>query len=181
MQQFLQILENVCLTPESITDTFLSNIGYLRKFDQLVCLTGTLGPSSDLQCIEKYLGPNLDFDQAVVPKHCPDRIADLTPLVCSSLKSKGEHLDDWSSNVLETVVSVVRSGRPVLIICQDISSSKNIKELLASNVVEKPWQSMKTYSLNIAIEDERQDFDENHELGVGDIVVTTNIGGRGAF
>ena len=237
LHQFLQMKEKLKLSSESLPSTFYSNIGFLRKYEQLIGLTGTLGSEADLKCIEKYLGASKPFDYAIIPKYCRDKVIDIPALVCDSNTSFNNNTilyesDDWLLTIYQQILRVTNSERPILIISQDIKTSQKIEKFLkaTTRVITKLklwgrclaskkksdntskslvrllqltgyerglmrdrrfiellwqyvalWSSLKEYTLNIAREDDSSaaKWSENQKLSAGDIILTTNIGGRG--
>lgn len=159
LHQFLQLKHNLNLTTESLTSCFISNLGYINQYqhNKIFGLTGTLGsgPEQDL------ISTTYQVDYARIPTYKPKKIQELQPLIIDD--------EDFLPFVALDAREKTAEGRAVLIICETIKELKELKEFLR-NYTSRP---IKTYS------DEESAYIVEEKIDAGEIIIATNIAGRG--
>ena len=161
VHQFLQLKHTRRLTPESLKAVFLSNMNYYKRYGEKIAgVTGTLGTQVEQEILGKIY--NVGFFQ--VPRFKPELFIQLPGRMYSDRTS-------WLNGILETVNEQIKDSgenrRAVLIICDNVSDVLDIKERLRSD-----YPDAKDYKSSY----EKFEIDE---MRPGDVIVATNLAGRG--
>lgn len=161
LHQFLQIKHNLCLTYESLTSCYVSNINYIKRYGcKLSGVTGTLGSKPERNLLASVF--NLEF--SVIPPHKPKQFIQLDGKICAD--------DKFVNDVAAAALSQI--SRAVLIVCACIFDVK----IIAKDIVR--MASAARLAPNIVIyQDETDAHITSTTLDVGDIVIATNLAGRG--
>lgn len=157
LHQFLQLKHNLRLTNENMTSCFISNMGYIKMYDHISGLSGTLGSNSE----REFLSFCYSVETAKIPTYRPKRFKQLST----------EVTDDelFIKDIVTVALNLVRiEKRAVLIICETIKDADEIFQIL----------KLKHDSVQL-FKDESSSFNSTVPLQLGDIVVATNIAGRG--
>ncbi|VDI42743.1 Hypothetical predicted protein [Mytilus galloprovincialis] len=163
LHQFLEIKHGKKLSQLTLVTNFMSNQEYFRHYEgQIFGVSGTLGTERE----KSFLKRQFSLDCQKIPTHQLKVFKELPGIICSS-----KH--DWIDEIKETVCAQVKSDinkRAVLVICEDINTAEELKRVLT--MTDCP--SVALYTRN----------DENNEnieskLRAGDVIVATNIAGRG--
>ncbi|CAF1339755.1 unnamed protein product, partial [Didymodactylos carnosus] len=165
LHQFLQVKHKLRISAESLTTNFLSNVGYFSRYNKnLFGLTGTLG-SKDAQELIRYIY-NVDF--VIIPsykytqfKAFPDKLT----------RSEQEWLNECTKSIYHEAKI---NQRAVLVICETKSDTTKIYEKL----IEKDREIKKQIKLYTRSDNDEQNAIDN-ELDCGQIIVATNLAGRG--
>jgi hypothetical protein len=159
LHQFLQLKHNLHLTSESLTSCFISNLGYINKYgDKIFGLTGTLGSEAE----QELLSSIYNVSYAKIPTYKEKKFIEID----------GEVVDDevFSKQVADGTISEVNNGRSSLIICETIKDAKTIQEVLKRKNEDI---IIKTFF------DEENAHITEAEIKPGEVVIATNIAGRG--
>ncbi|KAM6919227.1 uncharacterized protein FYW49_008750 [Xenentodon cancila] len=167
LQQFIEIKHQIKLSTISAMTNYISNISFFKKYQgKIYGTTGTLGGKTDILFLQD-LYPNLSAYK--MPTFNRKKLFELE----GSLKKSPE---EWKSEIKHTVMVQIspnsyRDGRAALVICETINKAKEIYEELKSSV---PGEII-LYC--------RSDKDSlskiEKELLPGDVIVATNLAGRG--
>ncbi|RZB41657.1 uncharacterized protein BDFB_010502, partial [Asbolus verrucosus] len=152
---------NLHLTFESLTSSFISNIGYIKNYaDKFIFgLTGTLGSRAE----QELLSNIYNINYAKLPTYKQKTFDELPGLVTND--------SSWHILLTVEVMEKIDEGRAVLVICE------TEQDLLT---VEKNLQILQNVDFRIRIfanEDNAKETDE--KVKIGDIILATNIAGRG--
>jgi hypothetical protein len=163
LHQFLQIKHLLRMEATTVFSPSISNLGLFKRYgNRIYGLTGTLGGSSS-QAFLKYVYP---VDLAFIPTFHVKRFLERPGIL---VLNEGE----WARVITETVLAEIAKKRAVLIICESINAVDTIESALlkAHNQPSK----IKRYS--------RNDNDESSIVAKtaeeGDIIIATNLAGRG--
>jgi len=160
LHQFLQLKHNLHLTSESLTSCFISNLGYINKYgDKIFGLTGTLGSEAE----QELLSSIYNVHYAKIPTYKEKKFIEID----------GEVIDDeiFSEKVADNAISEVEdNGRSSLIICETIKDAKAIQEILRRKNGDI---TIRTFF------DEENSHITEEEINPGEVVIATNIAGRG--
>jgi preprotein translocase subunit SecA len=170
LQQFLQLKHGLRLTAESCNTSYISNIGFVKRYikmDQeeptIFGLTGTLGGEKERELLSKsYNG--IDFLE--IPTF-EKKIFTKEPTILKKTE------DEW----LECIVSdaILRAEeRAVLIICETIADAELIYNRIS--LYKKLYNQQK--ALKCYLKDDQSNVTEE-KMDIGDILVATNLAGRG--
>lgn len=171
LHQFLQIKHGCKITPESITTNFISNVTFFQRYikkdedgqiirNDLYGLTGTLGSKKS----KELLHETYEVDSVTIPTFKQKQHKELSPII------KGDK-EDWYNNIIESNLNKLENGRGVLIITKYIEEIDEIKKrLIARGYDESKIKLYRTEQDSSVVE---------QELKSGEIVIATNIAGRG--
>ncbi|KAL4467846.1 hypothetical protein ABPG74_013181 [Tetrahymena malaccensis] len=159
LHQFIQMKENVTVTPMNMTVNFVSNIYmFLLYKSNLVGLTGTLGSFKSIEVLQQFY----HVDTLKIPPFKPRKLQILPPIIENTTQ-------DFQRTLINEIGQQMNKGRPCLIISESEKFSKHI-----SKVISKKIQNIKIieyYSGNQSIEkDQINDFC---------VILSTNLAGRG--
>ncbi|XP_065087810.1 uncharacterized protein LOC135709426 [Ochlerotatus camptorhynchus] len=169
LTQFLQMKEGLKMDPEGISTNFISNVSFFQRYgSNIYGLTGTLGEESTQGFLQEMYGT----DMVVIPPYKSIDIAnnensgyrckELAPLVLSNLGR-------WFQSLKENAVYHAENGRGVLVICKYINQVRHL-----SNMLKKVYDSKKI----VTYTGEEACF-EKDTINSGEIIIATNIAGRG--
>ncbi|CAM2721942.1 unnamed protein product [Rotaria socialis] len=162
LHQFLQIKHGAKITPESFTTNFISNVTYFKRYSpNIFGLTGTLGSSNARQ----LLNETYEVDSVIIPPFKQKQYKELTPIIC-------DDEDDWYLNIVQSSMNKLNNGRAVLIITKYIRQVEEINNRLIDAGYDK--EKIKLYKTE---EDSAKAIKQ--ELKHGEIIIATNIAGRG--
>ncbi|XP_062709669.1 uncharacterized protein LOC134288539 [Aedes albopictus] len=169
LTQFLQLKEGLRMDPEGISTNFISNVSFFQRYgSNIYGLTGTLGEQSTQNFLQTMYGT----DMIVIPPYKTTditnnemsgyRCKELAPLVLFNLKT-------WYQSVKENALYHAQNNRAVLVICKYITQARNI-----ANMLRKVHDPRKIFIYT----GEETKFEKN-AVDSGEIIVATNIAGRG--
>ncbi|XP_053695325.1 uncharacterized protein LOC128742863 [Sabethes cyaneus] len=162
LHQFLQLKHNLHLTAESLTSCFISNLGYINKYgSRIFGLTGTLGSEAEQQLLASIY--NVGF--ARIPTYKEKKFLELG----------GEVVDDeiFAEYIADDTLEELKLGRSVLIICETIKDAKSVREELRELLASGGKFAIRTFF------DEENARITEKEIHPGEVVIATNIAGRG--
>ncbi|XP_069380456.1 uncharacterized protein [Paralichthys olivaceus] len=167
LQQFVEIKHQIKLSTISTVTNYISNLSFFEKYQgKIYGTTGTLGSETDMLFLQD-LYPNLSACK--MPTFNRKKLFE----VKGALETSAE---EWKSKITRVVMDQIcpnsyREGRAALVICETISKAKELYEKLKSVI---PGQII-LYS--------RSDKDSlskiDKTLDPGDVIVATNLAGRG--
>lgn len=166
LQQFLQIKEGLRITAESLITNFLSNKAYFNRYsNRILGLTGTLGSVESRRLLSKVY--SVDFVN--IPRYKARPFIEKQAIITNSKK-------EWLEEVINTALSEVDKKRASLIICETKKQADKICNEL-QNIYRQTDRKGKIVPYT------RDDNNENKAvestLNAGDIIVATNLAGRG--
>ncbi|KAJ3660162.1 hypothetical protein Zmor_004630 [Zophobas morio] len=161
LHQFVQIKHNIELTYETLTSSYISNLGYVNMYKDvnIYGMTGTLGSEAEQDLLSKIY--KIDF--AKIPTFRAKQFRELPGTVVED--------DDWAERVAVEILSFVDQGRAALVVCE------SEEDLMA---VEQNLQLLKDDEFRVRFYYREEHADETTEkVKVGDVILATNIAGRG--
>ncbi|CAI5640753.1 unnamed protein product [Oreochromis niloticus] len=167
LQQFVEIKHQVKLSTISTVTNYISNVSFFEKYQgKIYGTTGTLGSKADIQFLQD-LYPNLSVCK--IPTFNRKKLFE----VKGTLKKTAE---EWKSEIKHVVTAQIspnsyRDGRAALVICETINKAKEICEELKSCI---PGEII------LYCRSDRDSLSKiDKELLPGDVIVATNLAGRG--
>lgn len=164
LHQFLELKHKLKLSNMTHISNYMSNVGLLQKYGaEIFGLTGTLGQQAEMETLEKLYG----IKTCQIPVFKRKKFFEVEGVIV-----------DEETKWIETICNVVsaqikgtcyRGQRAALIICETINRAKTIKRSLRD-------KEAKLFVSNNM--DNRAIFEK--ELVGGDIIIATNLAGRGA-
>ncbi|XP_045022952.1 uncharacterized protein LOC116934018 isoform X1 [Daphnia magna] len=178
LHQFLQLKHALKLSPISLKAVFMSNVGFFeqRKNAALYGMTGTLG--STAEC--KLLGDVFRVDFFKMPRFrrrfCLEEDHLLSPT-----------RTQWLDNLVGATKAQVDAKRAVLVVCENIASAEAAyNKLLFAYKQEDQSKKGTEATIRVNISKYVSSFDKGFQkkqhdssLAPGDIIVATNLAGRG--
>ncbi|XP_034554915.1 uncharacterized protein LOC117823798 [Notolabrus celidotus] len=167
LQQFVEIKHKVKLSTISVVTNYVSNISFFEMYDgKIYGTTGTLGTKADIQFLQG-LYPSLSACK--MPAFNRKKLFEVKGTLTTSA-------EEWKSEIKHVVMDQIspnsyRGGRAALVICETINKATEVCEELKSCI---PGEII-LYC--------RSDNDSlskiEKELLPGDVIVATNLAGRG--
>ncbi|CAF1360898.1 unnamed protein product [Adineta ricciae] len=163
LHQFLQIKHGLKMTPLTVTTNYLSNVGLFTRYGtQIYGLTGTIGSKNAQNLLQKIY----DIDTVIIPPFKEKR-----HMAFDSILTMSD--DQWLNTIVSSSVSHAQNRRAVLIICETRLDAKAIsKELQRAD----PTCLIRLYTDNT---DAVESNAVNDKIQHGEIIVATNLAGRG--
>ena len=170
LQQMLEMKHQLQLSPMSVVTNFISHIGFFRRYKDegmLFGLTGTIGADSDCEVPKRLY----NFHPCRIPTFRQRLLYERDPILV-----QGDRIH-WLNKIQCVLKSVTgpqpdkTPGRAALVLCEDIRTAKEISDHLSTC-----GQRAVLYTRNDV---EGCDSFEDEERDSGDIIVATNLAGRG--
>ena len=158
LHQFLQLKHNLRLSVESLKAVYMSNISFFtRYYRNIMGVTGTLGSEEEHALFKKLYQNTLIVK---VPTNKPPKMIIELPVCCSTK-------EEWEGAVYLDVVEKLESNRTVLLVCEDIEAAKHVQRFMKGI---NPILYFRSY---------QQKLEEKPSFGPGQLIIATNIAGRG--
>uniref|UniRef100_A0A2M4B8K5 Putative preprotein translocase subunit seca n=1 Tax=Anopheles marajoara TaxID=58244 RepID=A0A2M4B8K5_9DIPT len=162
LYQFLQLKHGCKLSLQNLKAVFISNVSYFKKYKTLNGLTGTLGTKRDRDLLQQIH----DVDYVIIPTAESKQFHEEKSLVCTTK----EH---WKSQILEEANQITNDQkRSVLIICETVNVVNDLYQLFG----RRKERHVHTYTRDY---EQFEVAKDGHELNPGQIIIATNLAGRG--
>lgn len=163
LHQFLQLKHQLPISPMSLITNYLSVSSFFKKYRIIYGVSGTLGTPAQ----RKFLFSTYCTDTVFIPTFKPRQLQELQASIVPNEKI-------WLTRIVDNALREVAAGRAVLIIADSKLNAKKIIEKLKS----------KKTQINNLIEytdsdDQNQKSQLDQPANAGDIIVATNLAGRG--
>lgn len=169
LTQFLQLKEGLSIDPEGTATNFISNVSFFKRYrKEIYGLTGTLGEQST----NEFLHEMYDTDMVVIPPYKQQTIInnDHTPYLCKELSPiVVSDQSKWYKSIINQSLYHATHKRAVLIICKYIN-----QVVYLSNELIKQHRHDKVFKYT----GQETSFNKSN-IDAGEIIVATNIAGRG--
>ena len=163
----LALKENLTLSPKQLATNYLSNIGLFRRYKKNIYgLSGTLGG----EITRSFLGKTYQVNTLTIPPHqaCKIKQPLLSPFLCKELQPIACHSpESWQQAICDDIQQHVRLGRAVLTILPYIKDVNTIQACLQRLGTTNVY----TYTGEHPLQKET--------TTTGDVILATNIAGRG--
>lgn len=173
LHQFLQLKHCCRLSPISLKAVFVSNVFFLKRYEFINGLSGTLGSSEE----SKTLVDLYEADLIKIPTNRPKVFYEHVPVIASNR-------EQWVANIYEEICDQVSASRSVLLICEDIKQLGYVHAGLirmfnndknTSEEVNECFSNLSTYKR----EHDEFNFEDEHKLEPHRLIIATNLAGRG--
>ena len=167
LQQFLEMKHQLALTPLSTVTNYLSNFHYFKRYTNGVYgVSGTLGDDAD----STFLSKHFKVTCFPIPTHKHKKLIEM-PMIQTD---GGENA--WIEAVCQKTRSAISpkqwcKGQAALVVCEDMKTAIKLQAELGKVVSSPDKITMYTRSDRHTI--------EGMDFGPGQIVIATNLGGRG--
>ena len=180
LQQMLEMKHGLCLSPLSLVTNFMSNIEFFSRYAQgngcIYGLSGTLG--LDTTTTTKVLRDLYEVQACSIPTHKVRKLYEKPAIIVQG----GQ--EEWFERIVDALKEAVPSKedggdclwkkRAVLILCEDIKTASSLRDFLLD---DKKWEEKKV--LLYAHSNSEEHSAINKSLEPGDIIIATNLAGRG--
>ncbi|EFN77119.1 Protein translocase subunit secA [Harpegnathos saltator] len=163
LHQFLQLKHGCRLSTQSLKAVFVSNVRYLKLYNNLYGLTGTLGSQRERDLLREIY--QVDF--VTVPTTKLRKFKEYCPIVCPNPQ-------EWHQQICSEADTYIKAGRSVLIICETVRDVESVYSKLYAKNIYINTMNLHTYTRDY------ESFDMATEyLCEGQIIIATNLAGRG--
>ncbi|XP_058251050.1 uncharacterized protein LOC131356177 isoform X2 [Hemibagrus wyckioides] len=162
LQQFLEMKHQLTLSPLSNVTNYMSNSNFFKRYLRgkgIFGVSGTLGGDAD----KGFLARHYKTDSYVIPAHQRQKVTELP-----AVQVRGG-TEQWIQTICATVTRVSKRGQVVLVVCEDVNTANALNNEIAAETKHLVTMYTMSESHNI----------ENQEFNKGQIIITTNLGGRG--
>uniref|UniRef100_A0A914W311 Chloroplast protein-transporting ATPase n=1 Tax=Plectus sambesii TaxID=2011161 RepID=A0A914W311_9BILA len=175
LHQFLQLKHGCKLTMIGLKAVFISNVSYFKLYQNIYGLSGTLGSAEEKQLLSKLY--NVDLIR--VPTCKPKNFHEEGPMIAS-------YTDIWMDNLFAATCKKLQENRSVLIIAESVKDveyiEKQLKQRSASNDTLQNVALIEGFQQMHVYKREHEEFrfvQGNDELASAQVIVATNLAGRG--
>ncbi|KAK4026447.1 hypothetical protein OUZ56_015444 [Daphnia magna] len=163
LHQFIQLKEGCKLSLQSLKAVFISNAMYIKQYDSISGLSGTLGSKQEQQFLCETFKGCLHFP-TLLPKFFVEKLAKV-------LSTENE----WLDAIIEETKTIMKEGRSIVIFCKFIKDVNLVHQRLKSSIPElKENNRLHRYTRDYV-----KFVFEGTELDIGHVIVATNLAGRG--
>ena len=177
LHQFLQLKHNLPVSPESLKAVFLSNLFFLKQYGkQIYGLSGTLGSADEENCLAKVF----KVEAFKMPRAHGEKFVRKAPVVTSEVAA-------WADAILGEVRHQLQPGataepayapvkkepRATLIVCDTIDDVHKLEKKLRPHFPDLHTYTSAQQQLAFL------DHDHPREVRPGDLIIATNLAGRG--
>ena len=163
LHQFLQLKHGLEVSPESLKAVYLSNRFFFKQYGhRLVGMTGTLGSEAERAALTELYG----VDCLKLPRAYGERYTQKAPVVAGDPNA-------WVDAIRAEVAAQKESGRATLVVCNTIDDVMSLSEHLKSVAPDLHTYTSANQELAFLAPDEPR------EVSAGDVIIATNLAGRG--
>ncbi|KAK3546545.1 hypothetical protein QTP70_026927 [Hemibagrus guttatus] len=162
LQQFLEMKHQLTISPLSNVTNYMSNSHLFKRYlsgKGIFGVSGTLGEDAD----KGFLARHYKTDSYVIPAHQRRKVTELP-----AVQVRGG-TEQWIQTICATVSKVSKRGQAVLVVCEDVNTANVLNDKIAAETQHLVTMYTMSESHNI----------ENQKFNRGQIIITTNLGGRG--
>ncbi|XP_053089562.1 uncharacterized protein LOC113524094 isoform X2 [Pangasianodon hypophthalmus] len=162
LQQFLEMKHQLTLSPLSTVTNYMSNSNFFKRYlsgKGIFGVSGTLGGDAD----KGFLARHYKTDSYVIPAHQRQKVTELP-----AVQVRGG-TEQWIQTLCATVSKGSNRGQVVLVVCEDVNTANEFNDKITAETKHSVTKYTMSESHNI----------ENQEFNKGQIIITTNLGGRG--
>ncbi|KAF5896891.1 uncharacterized protein DAT39_013401, partial [Clarias magur] len=162
LQQFLELKHQLSLSALSNVTNYMSNSHFFKRYLRgkgIFGVSGTLGGDAD----KDFLARHYKADCYIIPAHQRQKVTELP-----TVQVRGG-TEQWIQTLCATVSKVSNRGQVVLVVCEDVNTANKLNDKMAA----KTKHSVTMYTMSESHNIEKQEFNN------GQIIITTNLGGRG--
>ncbi|KAM4714712.1 protein translocase subunit SecA-like [Anableps anableps] len=166
LQQFLEMKHQSKLSDMTIITNYMSNVGVFQKYkSQIYGLSGTLGQNTEIETMRTiYEGIKI----CQIPSYKRRKLFEVQGVIMDDEKR-------WIRKICEVVVKQSQSTthvgqRAILVVCETIKVANILDEALKDKVPNKMLYINNNRDNSIIFA---------KKLGAGDVIIATNLGGRG--
>jgi preprotein translocase subunit SecA len=164
LHQFLQVKHGLKITSENLSTSFISNMNYFKRYGaDIYGMTGTMGSLRSQQLLQE----EYKIDIALIPTFKTKKFTEEQGIVTAG---KDEHL---AALIKNATLEAADNGRAVLLLCETIADCQDLSVALQNSNYSK--DKIKLYTRN----DKSNESESIAKATSGDIIIATNLAGRG--
>lgn len=161
LHQFIEMKHESKLSDMTAITNYMSSVGLLQKYgNQIFGISGTLGKKTETETLQNIY---TDIKTCQIPLFKHRKLFEIRGVVLMDE-------NQWTEKVCTVVTSQTKS-RAVLVICETIKQAKTLKKALGDKVPRKMLYVNNNMDNTPIL---------NKYLEVGDVIIATNLAGRGA-
>ncbi|CAF3355312.1 unnamed protein product [Rotaria socialis] len=162
LHQFLQLKHQCKTSLLSLKAVFISNISFFNMYEHIYGVSGTLGSEYERDFLRNIY--HVDF--LTVPVAYSSKFQENQSILCKDIF-------EWKNEIIKQSIKISKT-RSVLIICQTIKDVEQLSEEFQS---ENHFDSNQILIYKRSYE--KFAFNEHRYLEIGQIIIATNLAGRG--
>ncbi len=175
LQQMLEMKHNISLSPITLVTNFMSNVEFFSRYKQnggIYGMSGTLGLDEHSN-MSTFLRDMYDTKVCSIPTFKTQKLIEKSPIFV-------DNEQQWLQQIVRTVNEESREAtdwkgkRAALILCEDIKSARDLKKYV---VETENWEEDKVHLY--AHSSSKYLFSISREIGPGEVIIATNLAGRG--
>ncbi|XP_072231703.1 uncharacterized protein [Leuresthes tenuis] len=164
LQQFLEMKHQLAVSQLSNVTNYMSNVHFFKRYlsgQGIYGVSGTLGSEAEKAFLERQ------YKTAcyVIPAHRHKKLVELP-----AVQVRGGNTE-WIQVICETAWRAADRGQVVLVISEDVKTADELKTQMQGQ--ERSPDQITMYTISAKHNIEKQSF------GQGNIIIATNLGGRG--
>ena len=164
LQQFLEMKHQLAISQLSNVTNFMSNVHYFKRYlggRGIFGVSGTLGGVAE----KAFLAQHYKTASYIIPSHRHKKVVELPAVQVTGGNTR------WIQRLCETAWRVADGGQVVLIICEDVKTADELKTKMHGQ--ERQPNQITMYTISEKHNIEKRNFSQ------GNIIIATNLGGRG--
>ncbi|KAJ1134277.1 hypothetical protein NDU88_000730 [Pleurodeles waltl] len=171
LQQFLELKHQLAISPLSNVTNFMSNFHFLKRYTKgtgMFGVSGTLGEEAEVEFLKKHY----KVSSYIMPTHRHTKKTEL-PI----LQIEGGR-DAWIKSICDSVKERTSpnqwgKGQATLVVCEDVKTAEKLQNELIELKIVSDSGKIALYTRSDKHNIEKRVF------GSGDVIIATNLGGRG--
>lgn len=175
LHQFIQLKHGLTVKSEHVVNVYMSYVGFFKKYEgSIYGVTGTLGENSH----QKFLKETYKVELSHVPKFIHKDLTEYRPIIAYNTIGTGKGdaksaNEVWKQEITGVIFRKILDKRACLIVVETIEKVEELERTLIEGGYDK--KHIITYKIG----DQAEADEIENELGVGDVVIATNLAGRG--
>ena len=177
LTQFLQIKHGLRITSENLTTIYLSHYSFFRRYitklygNNIYGVTGTIGTEKTRELLKTLF----EVDIYIIPPFCPSKLIKMNNM------ANFLNRENWKKEIINNInINANELKRAVLVIFYTIEESNEFYD----DLIKKGFDKNKLYKYQRNDKDDTNDNNNSDNLlkeryEIGDIILATNLAGRG--
>ena len=164
LSTMVAIKEQLCPNSLSLTSSYMSNLAFLKKYKFVCGMTGTMGSKQEREKLQWLYQVQIEE----IPRHVARRFKEEDPVLFQDTE-KGRR--KWMRTILDKISQMHR--RVTLVLCEHLGTAESLKQAVQDKLSGR--------QIYLYARDDQEDHKgvPNQCFDCGDIIISTNLGGRG--
>ena len=176
LQQMLEMKHKIALTPPTLVTNFMSNVEFFSRYKDsggIYGMSGTLG-LDQLSSTRRILKDLYNANVCSIPSARSRKLIEKPAILVGNHEQWFQKIVD-TVNEANTIISTWKKKRATLILCEDIRTAEDLR----AYVVETANWNEDDVHLYAHSSSSKQLNTITQELGPGEVIIATNLAGRG--